>query len=204
MSEFSGDFDFSYSYVLEDDFIQLIPMTEAHVEPLARISDDLEIWTFFFEKGDTIEALSAYIKSAIDNRKSNKEYPFVVLDKTTKQFAGTTRFYEYSAELNTIKLGHTWYGKPFRGTGLNKRCKYLLFEFAFEKIGVERIGLGAYADNIISIAAMNSVGCRKEGVLRNMFPSRRGKGRTDAVLMSILRNEWYENTKYELKAKIDA
>ncbi|UZO79584.1 GNAT family N-acetyltransferase [Aquimarina sp. ERC-38] len=203
LSDNPRKFDFSKKYILEDDFVQLLPLIEAHIQPLSKISDDTDIWTFFFENGNTIDALSRYIISATDNRKFNKEYPFVIFDKITEQYVGTTRFYEYLPIFNTIKLGHTWYGKAFRSTGLNKRCKYLLFEFAFEKIGLERIGFGAMRDNIRSIAAMKSVGCKEEGVLRNMFPSRDGKGRTDAVLMSILKNEWYQSTKYQLKAKID-
>jgi len=196
--------DFTKEYILEDDFARLIPLTEEHILPLSKISNDSEIWKYFFEKGNTIENLTEYVRTTLKNKKSEKEYPFAVYDKRTEEFAGTTRLYEYSAILKTIKLGHTWYGKPFRGTGLNKRCKNLLFEFAFEKLGMERIGFGAYSDNLISLAAMRSVGCKKEGVLRNMFPSIDGKGRTDAILMSILKNDWFTKVKPELKIKISA
>lgn len=199
MTEQYAKFDFTKKYVLENDIAKLIPLSEAHIEVLSKISNDSNIWTYFFEKGDTIEKLTTYVLSVIENRKSEKEYPFVVFDKKKKQYAGTTRFYEYSDELKIIKLGHTWYGKSFRGTGLNKHCKYLLFEFAFEKLGVERIGFGAYADNDRSIAAMKNVGCKKEGVLRNMFPALDGNGRTDAILMSILKDEWHASIKSELK-----
>ena len=194
-------FDFSENYVLEDDTAKLIPLIEEHIAPLSKISNDPEIWKYFFEKGDTPTNLTTYIRAAIENRDSNKEYPFVVFDKKSRQYAGTTRLYEYSGEMKTVKLGHTWYGKAFRGTGLNKHCKFLLFEFAFEKLDLERVGFGAYADNHISIAALKSVGCQTEGFLRNMFPSLNGNGRTDAILMSILKNEWLENIKSELKIR---
>jgi len=196
--------DFTKDYVLENDRVRIAPLNKGHIEPLSEISNDAEIWKYFFEKGETVENLAIYVRSAIESRKSSKEYPFVVFDKKRKRYAGTTRFYEYSNELKTIKLGHTWYGKEFRGTGLNKHCKYLLFEFAFEQLGVHRIGFGAYADNYISIAAMKSVGCQTEGFLRNMFPSHNKKGRTDAILMSILKKEWQQNIKSELKNKISA
>ncbi|NNE75651.1 MAG: GNAT family N-acetyltransferase [Pricia sp.] len=194
--------DFANAYILEDDFAKLIPLKEGHTQPLSQISNDADIWKYFFEEGDTIQKLTKYVMSAIENRKASNEYPFVVFDKKNGQYAGTTRFYDYSGELNTIKLGHTWYGKAFRGTDLNKHCKYLLFEFAFEKLGVERIGFGAYMDNTRSIAAMKSVGCKKEGVLRNMFPSIDGRGRTDAILMSILKKEWHERVKSDIIKKI--
>lgn len=117
-------------------------------------------------------------------------------------YAGTTRLYAYSEDLKTIKIGHTWYGEKFRGTGLNKHCKYLLFEFVFEKLKLERIGFGAHTDNKISIAAMESVGCKKEGVLRHFIPSLDGKGRTDIILLSILKSEWMNTTKSKLQHKL--
>lgn len=195
--------NYSKDYILEDEFVKLIPLAEDHSQPLSQISNDPEIWRYFFEIGDNPVSLAHYVKSAIENRKAGNEYPFVIIDKYKDQYAGTTRFYQYSPILNTIKLGHTWYGKAFRGTGLNKRCKYLLFEFAFERLGLERIGFGSYIENKISIAALKSVGCQKEGVLRNMFPSLDGHGRTDNLLMGILKHEWHEKVKSQLTAKIN-
>ena len=194
--------DFSKDYVLENDNVRLSPLKIEHIMSLLEISKDPTIWKYFLEKGNGIDDLTKYINNTVNNRKINKEYPFIVFDKNKKQYAGTTRFYDYSIEISTIKLGHTWYGKNFRGTGINKHCKYLLFEFAFETLDVERIGFGAYSDNEISIAAMKSVGCKKEGVLRHMFPSINGNGRTDAILMSILKQEWQESIKLELKNKL--
>ena len=194
--------DFAEDYILENELVKLIPLNGKHLTPLAQISEDPEIWKFFFCDGSDAESLKKYIKKAVKNRSKSKEYPFVVFDKRTNQYAGTTRFYEYSQDLKTIKLGHTWYGKTFRGSGLNKQCKNLLFEFAFEKLQVERVGFGAYADNLVSIKALESVGCKKEGVLRNMFPSLNGIGRTDAILMSILREDWFAIIKPELSFKM--
>ncbi|WP_317130336.1 GNAT family N-acetyltransferase [Changchengzhania lutea] len=195
--------DYSKHYVLEDGYVKLIPLKIEHIEYLLNISKEHNLWTYFLEKGDGLENLTNYISSTVYKKKHKKEYPFVVFDKSKKQYAGTTRFYDYSSELETIKLGHTWYGKDFRGTGLNKRCKYLLFQFAFETLELERIGFGAHAENKISIAAMKSVGCKVEGVLRNFIPAINGKGRADIILLSILKDEWFEKAKPELKNKLN-
>ncbi|GAA4949835.1 GNAT family protein [Algibacter agarivorans] len=194
--------DFSQDYVLEDDYVKLMPLKIEHVERLLDISKEPNLWTYFLEKGNGLENLTHYISLTVHNRKHHKEYPFVVFDKIKKQYAGTTRFYDYSYELKTIKLGHTWYGKDFRGTGLNKHCKWLLFQFAFETLELERVGFGAHAENKISIAAMKSVGCSEEGVLRNFIPAINGNGRADIILLSILKDEWLETAKTELKHKL--
>lgn len=72
------------------------------------------------------------------NTKSNKEYPFVIFDKTTSQYAGCTRFYEDSLTIDIIRLGYNWLGKTCQGTGISKNVKQLLFEFAFEKLQVQK------------------------------------------------------------------
>ncbi|WP_299553496.1 GNAT family protein [Seonamhaeicola sp.] len=195
-------FDFDTDYVLEDNRVRLSPLKLEHIEPLLSIANETDLWTYILEKGNGLENLTRYVLSAIENRRFKKEYPFVVFDKTKNEYAGMTRLYEYSKDLKTIKLGHTWYGENFRGTGLNKHCKYLLFEFIFEKLQLERIGFGAHIENKVSIAAMTSVGCKKEGVLRNFIPSLDGKGRADIVLMSILKHEWKHSAKRMLEQKL--
>jgi hypothetical protein len=40
--------------------------------------------------------------------------------------------FDINLEFKTLLLGFTWYGKQFRGTGLNKHCKYLLLQFALK------------------------------------------------------------------------
>lgn len=194
--------NFSKDYILENDVVRLFPLKIEHIQSLKEIFNDPEIWIYFIEKVIDFESLKAYIEAAISKREDGKEYPFIVFDKRKNRFVGLTRIYDYSEELKTIRLGHTWYGKDFRGTGVNKHSKFLIFQFIFETLGLERIGLGAYIDNKISVAAMKSVGCKKEGVFRNMFPSIDGFGRTDAILMSILKSEWDDSIKFELKNKL--
>lgn len=194
--------NFSEDYVLENARVRLMPLQINHIKDLIEVSKDESIWRYFFEHGKDLESLTAYVESAITNRNLNKEYPFAIYDKEKCKYAGCTRFYEYSEELGTIKLGHTWIGKDFQGTRLNKNAKYLLFQFTFEKLQLERIGFGAYSDNLVSISAMESIGCKKEGVLRSLFPSINGVGRTDAILMSILKDEWSSSVKIQLKQKL--
>ena len=197
------NFDFESNYILEDDFVKLSPLKIEHVKYLLEIANENDIWKYSFVKGDGIENLTNYIQSTIDNRMAKKDYPFIVFDKVQNQFAGSTRFYEIIPSLKTLRLGYTWYGNKFRGTGLNKHCKYLLFNFAFKKMGIERVGLGAYIENERSIRAMESVGCQKEGVLRGFLPAINGIGRTDAIMLSILKNEWEQKIEVELKNKLN-
>ncbi|RKR14880.1 RimJ/RimL family protein N-acetyltransferase [Maribacter vaceletii] len=195
-------FNFLENYILENDRVKLSPLHSFHINELVSISEESDLWTHFIEKGNGRENLEAYINESINNRKLKKEYPFIVFDKKNEKYAGTTRFYEYSQELKNIKLGHTWYGKEFRGTGLNKHCKYLLFQFVFDILELERIGFGASSENEISIAALQSVGCKKEGILRSFLPSSISSKRVNIVLLSILKEEWIKKERDILKYKL--
>lgn len=154
-------FHFTEDYQLSNKKVALSPLAAEHFAPLFREADNEQIWKYFLENGLGKENFKVYFDQAIDNRKKGKEYPLVIKDKTRNAIAGMTRIYEVNNRLKIVKIGHTWIGKRFQGTGLNKNGKYLLFEFLFEEMGMERIGFGASAENIVSINALKSVGCQK-------------------------------------------
>jgi RimJ/RimL family protein N-acetyltransferase len=60
-----------------------------------------------------------------------------------------------------------------------------MFDFAFDKLEIERIGLGANSKNQRSINAMKGVGCTVEGILRSRSFDQNGN-RIDAIILSIL------------------
>ena len=128
---------------------------------------------------------------------SGIEYPFIVFDKRTNEYAGSTRFYDIQPANKVLQIGYTWYGKKFQGTGLNKNCKLLLLSFAFEELGMERVEFRADNRNEKSIAAMKGIGCVAEGVLRSHAVTPAG-ARRDSIVLSILKNEWYGGVKKSL------
>ena len=54
---------------------------------------------------------------------------------------------------------------------------------------MERVEFRADNNNARSIAAMKSIGCVVEGVLRANMPKVDG-GRRDSIILSVLKNEW--------------
>lgn len=190
-------FDFSKDYVLENERVLIRPLTAEDRKNLQAFSlNEPELWRFSLQSAAGLAGLEKYINIALNAKQAQKEYPFIVFDKKSGEYAGSTRFYDIQPELQTLQLGYTWYGKKFQGTGLNKHCKFLLFRFAFEDIGVERLELRADNDNARSIAAMKSIGCKVDGILRSNMPKPPGQaGRRDSIVLSVLRNEWYDEVK---------
>ena len=196
-------FSFSDNIILEDDLVLLRPLQESDVDNLLEISiNEPETWKYSLVGADGKENLIKYIQLAIKARENQKEFPFIVFDKKTQKYAGSTRFYDMNLEFKTLQLGYTWYGSAFRGTGLNKHCKFLLLQFAFETLGMERVEFRADNDNKRSIAAMKSIGCKIEGVLRSHMPTIDKEIRRDSIVLSILKNEWFDEVKDNLKQKL--
>ncbi|MEM6633618.1 MAG: GNAT family protein [Bacteroidota bacterium] len=196
-------FQFENDYTLENHRVRLSPLMQHHIDPLFEVSQNPEIWKYFTEAGMGRENFERYCTNAFKQRKKRSEYPLVIFDKAPKAYVGLTRIYDINSGLGNAKIGHTWIGRASQGTGLNKNCKFLLFEFLFDTLNFKRVGFGASAENTRSIHAMKSVGCSQEGVLRSFLPNLTKTGRADIVLMSMLQEEWEESAKRNLLKKIE-
>jgi len=194
-------FKTSKDYILENERVLLRPLQPddiTHLLPFAL--NEPELWTYSITPGNGEENMKLYLKMAIDKRTIGDSYPFLVFDKKTNAYAGSTRFYDIQPAHNTLQLGYTWYGANYQGTGLNKNCKFLLLEFAFEALKVERVEFRADAKNARSIAAMKSIGCTEEGILRSNCAA--VGGRRDSIVLSILKDEWFATIKNSLQQKL--
>ena len=195
-------FDTKKDYTIEDDCVLLRPLLAEDTEILQVFSvNEPEIWTYSSVKVAVIDNLKRYITDTLQARTQGMEYPFIIFDKRTNEYAGSTRFYDIQPFHKTMQLGYTWYGKKFQGTGLNKHCKYLLLKFAFDRMGMERVEFRADINNSRSIAAMKSIGCTVEGVLRKSSIKPDGS-RRDSIILSILREEWENGVKEMLAKKV--
>jgi RimJ/RimL family protein N-acetyltransferase len=189
-------------YVLEDESVLLRPLKETDIEFLLPYAlNEPDTWVYSHKSASGEEGMRNYIQTALDNRVAGKEYPFIVFDKKTNTYAGSTRFYDIQPENDMLQLGYTWYGEKFRGTGLNKHCKFLLLQFAFETLGMLRVEFRGDARNERSIAAMKSIGCKVEGILRSNMWLEDG-GRRDSIILSILKDEWESGVKENLKKRL--
>lgn len=194
-------FDFSATYALENERVLLRPLeTTDYAHLLPFVLQEPTLWQYSLVPIVGKEGLETYINAALAGRQAHSEYAFVVYDKPTQQYAGSTRFYDIHIAHQTLRLGYTWYGKGFQGTGLNKHCKYLLLQFAFERLDIQRVEFRADTNNAKSIAAMRGIGCTVEGVLRSHMHIASGQ-RRDSIILSILKDEWENGIKENLLLK---
>jgi len=192
-----------YILILEDDRVLLRPLKATDVALLQEFSlNEPNLWQYYpINSGaDGINNLDKFMDTALSARKNHSQYPFIVFDKLKNEYAGSTRYYDIQPIHKTLYIGYTWYGKRFQGTGLNKHCKFLLLQFAFENMKMERVAFEADVMNERSIAAMKSIGCTVEGILRSHKTMQ--DRRRDTIMLSILKDEWFNHVKENLKGKL--
>lgn len=170
-----------------------------YLQPFAL--NEPELWRYSLLNASGPEGMKAYINQAIKDYETGSSFPFIIYDKKSAVYAGSTRYYDIQPAQKTLQIGYTWYGKTFQGTGLNKNCKYLLLEYAFDTLGFERVEFRADASNHRSIAAMQSIGCMVEGILRSHLV-KPNAGRRDSIILSILKNEWTATVRDRLSLQI--
>ncbi len=196
------NFRFDDEYNLQNDIVFLRPLVQDDIQYLLPFAlTEPSLWNYSLKSAAGEDAMKKYVQDAINSRINEKEYTFIIFDKRTGLCGGSTRFYDIQPVADTVQLGFTWYGKDFQGTGLNKHCKYLLLEFAFEKMEVYRVEFRADHRNKRSIAAMKSIGCTEEGILRSNGYCSDGS-RRDSIVLSILKKEWSDHVKANLFNKL--
>lgn len=194
---------FDKEWQLENERVVLRPLQQSDFTHLLPFSlQEPEIWKYGVISAAGASHLDIYIQKALAAREAQKEYPFIVYDKINATYAGSTRFYDIQEGCRTTQLGYTWYGKQFQRTGLNRACKWLMLQFCFETWNLERVEFRADADNAASIAAMQAIGCTVEGILRSHTLNLQG-GRRNTIILSILREEWFNGVAENLKKKIN-
>jgi RimJ/RimL family protein N-acetyltransferase len=96
---------------------------------------------------------------------------------------------EIRPEQRGLEIGGTWYGLAYQRTAVNTEAKYLLLKHAFEGLGAIRVQFKADVRNESSWRAIERIGARREGILRNHFILPDGVIR-DSVYYSIIDQEW--------------
>jgi len=78
-----------------------------------------------------------------------------------------------------------------RGRGFACPIASAVLKIAFEELGLNRVYLTVFADNIPAIKSYEKAGFKKEGVLRQDFYD--GEKYRDIVHMAVLHDEWRNN-----------
>jgi N-acetyltransferase len=175
---------------LVGNFVRLEPLTEAHIPGLAEVGCDDCIWKLMRYGLIRSEAdMRLWVLHLLEGQVAGTDLPFTVFSLASGRVAGATRFMEIRQEHRGLEIGGTWYGLEFQRTSVNTECKYLLLRYAFETLGAIRVQFKADLRNERSCRAIERIGAKREGVLRNHIILPDGVIR-NSVYYSITNQEW--------------
>jgi N-acetyltransferase len=174
---------------LERNGIRLEPLTEDHERGLAAAAADGKLWELWYTSVPEPENTRTYLAEALKGQRDGNMLPWAVREMKSGNIIGTTRYHDIVPAMDRVEIGYTWYAQSYQRTYVNTTCKLLLLENAFEKVGCKVVGLRTDAFNFRSQRAIEGLGARKDGVIRQFGLRRDGTVR-DSVMYSILLTEW--------------
>jgi N-acetyltransferase len=180
-------------------FVEPVTLVGRHVriEPLAREHDagiraaaaDGELWRLWYTSVPAPEKTDEWIDAALDVRERLGGMPFVVRETATGDVVGATRYFNVDAANRRLEIGHTWYAKRVQRTAVNTECKLLLLTHAFEALDCIAVEFRTSFFNFRSREAIERLGAKQDGILRNHAILPDGTLR-DTVVFSIIAPEW--------------
>lgn len=180
---------------LEGKRVKLIPLRDSHTKELWETAQDESLWEHYtFRKMGSYEKFERFIDHSIKEAKTGKEFTFTIFDKKTGKAIGGTSFLDIQPASRSLEIGRTWISKNLQGTGFNAECKYLLLKYCFEELNLIRVFFKTDSNNTRSQKAMEKIGAKFEGILRNHMIREDGTFRHSAYF-SIISEEWFDVKK---------
>ncbi|MBX2877113.1 MAG: GNAT family N-acetyltransferase [Saprospiraceae bacterium] len=187
--------DWEKPTILESENLKLLPLSLDLKEDLLNAARDGELWKLWYTSVPSEETIDQYINTALQQFQDKTSLPFVIVNKATDSIIGSTRYCNIDSSNRRLEIGYTWYAKTFQRTGVNTACKYLLLQQAFEAYKVIAVEFKTHWFNYKSRNAIQRLGAKQDGVLRNHRIDKDGCIR-DTVVFSIIQSEWKTVKKY--------
>lgn len=177
------------SIALSDATVRLELLDASHHDDLVEASEDGNLWELWYTSIPHPGQMSVEIERRLDLFSQQSMLPFAVIDVSSGKAVGMTTYMNVDAKNRRLEIGSTWYRKSVWRTGVNTHCKILLLTHAFEVMDCVAVEFRTHFFNRQSRAAIERVGAKLDGVLRNHQIIADGTLR-DTCVYSIIAGEW--------------
>jgi RimJ/RimL family protein N-acetyltransferase len=169
-------------------WVTLLPLAPSHEPALIEAVRDGESWRLWYARVPPPEEMGREIQRRLALAREGRMMPFTVLDRKG-DVVGMTCYQLLDPANRRVEIGYTWYAARVQKTPLNTEAKQLLLTHAFETLDCIAVGFTTSSFNEPSRRAIERLGAKLDGILRNHAILPGGVVR-DTCYYSILDNEW--------------
>lgn len=174
---------------LSGDYCTLEPLSLDHHDDLTEAVRDGELWNLFYAAIPKPDEMKNEISRRLMLQEKGSMVPFAVIHNKTQQAIGMTTYCQIDSVNRRLDIGFTWYAKSHQRTAINTEAKIMLLTHAFEILNCIAVGFRVDSLNRRSQCAVERLGAKLEGVVRNYSILPNGNIR-DMNFYSILPHEW--------------
>jgi N-acetyltransferase len=185
---------------LQGRHVLLDPLSPEHTPELAKAVTDGELWKLWVTRIPAPDEMAAEVDRRLSLHASGSMVPWTIRDATTGRALGMTTYMNIRPDNRHLEIGSTWLAASAQRTAINPEAKLLLLTRAFEELGCVAVEFRTHWHNRQSRRAIEALGAKQDGVLRNYELWRDGSVR-DTVAYSILDGEW-PSVRLELSERV--
>ena len=178
----------------------LEPLAPEQHDELVAATRDGELWKLWYTAIPSPEGMSAEIARRLDLQAKGSMLAFTTRD-ANGQVAGMTTYMNVDATHKRLEIGSTWTAARMQRSPFNTECKLLLLGHAFEALGCIAVEFRTHCFNQQSRRAIERLGAKLDGMLRNHQRASNGTLR-DTAVYSITESEW-PTVKAHLRWQLD-
>jgi RimJ/RimL family protein N-acetyltransferase len=166
----------------------LRPLSADHHDGLVEASRDGELWKLWYTAIPSPEGMRAEIARRLDLQAKGSMLPFTSFDAQGR-IAGMTTYMNVDAVHKRVEIGSTWTAARLQRGPFNTECKLLLLGHAFDTLDCIAVEFRTHFFNQQSRRAIERLGAKLDGILRNHQRASNGSLR-DTCVYSIVLSEW--------------
>ena len=152
---------------LEGRVVRLEPLALAHLDDLAEVAFEGDLWRWTVFQPTDRDGLRTWIEAAVATREAGTELAFATVDRSTGKAIGSSRFMSIVPEHRRLEIGWTWVAQAWHRRGANREAKYLQLRHAFEDLGANRVEFKTDSQNERANPALAGIGATFEGTFQN-------------------------------------
>ncbi|MGI8716246.1 MAG: GNAT family N-acetyltransferase [Lapillicoccus sp.] len=181
--------EFLQPVTLRGTLVTLSPLSHDHHEGLTAAARDGRLWELGYTVVPDPDGMKPEIARRLGLQAKGAMLPFTVLRNDTGTVIGMTTFMDPDPDSRRLEIGSTWLARSAQRTGMNTESKLLLLSHAFEQLRCIAVEFRTHWLNLQSREAIDRLGAKQDGVLRNHRRMPDGTLR-DTVVFSIIASEW--------------